>query len=74
VKTNMDLKNIPRELSARNLHLRPSKPADAESMFAMLSDPQSMKYWSDQPITDLDAAVEVLNRDLESDAEGNSMC
>lgn len=70
----MDLKNIPRELSARNLHLRPSKPADAESMFAMLSDPQSMKYWSDQPISDLDAAVEVLNRDLVSDAEGNSMC
>ena len=70
----MDLRNIPRRLSARDLYLRPSNTTDAESMFAMLSDPQSMKYWSDQPIKDLDAAVEVLNKDLESDAQGNSMC
>jgi len=70
----MDLTKIPRRLNAGDLHLRPSNATDAESMFAMLSDPQSMKYWSDQPITDLDAAVEVLNKDLESDAQGNSMC
>jgi len=43
-------------------------------MFAMLSDPESMKYWSDKPVKDLDAAVEMLNKDLESDAQGKSLC
>jgi len=70
----MDLTKIPRMLDTRNLHLRPSNPTDAEGMFAMLSDPHSMKYWSDKPVKDLGAAVEVLNKDLESDAQGKSMC
>ena len=70
----MDLARIPRILDTRDLRLRPSNATDAEGMFAMLSDPQSMKYWSDKPIKDLDAAVEVLNKDLESDAQGKSMC
>jgi len=70
----MDLTTIPRILNTRDLRLRPSNPSDAESIFTMLSDPQSMKYWSDQPIKDLAAAVKVLNKDLESDAQGNSMC
>lgn len=70
----MDLDKIPRALNTRELRLRPSNPADAEGMFAMLSDPESMKYWSDKPIKDLDAAIEALNRDLESDAQGNSLC
>ena len=70
----MDLSSIPRTFNTRDLHLRPSNDTDAESMFTMLSDPKSMKYWSDKPIKDLEAAVEVLNKDLESDAQGNSMC
>lgn len=70
----MDLTKIPRVLDTRDLRLRPSNPTDAEGMFAMLSDPESMKYWSDKPIKNLDAAVEVLNKDLESDAQGKSMC
>lgn len=72
--TDMDLALIPRLLNTRDLHLRPSIPSDAQGMFAMLSDPESMKYWSDKPVADLDAATEVLNRDLESDAQGKSMC
>ena len=70
----MDLSSIPRTFNTRDLHLRPSNDTDAESMFTVLSDPESMKYWSDKPIKDLEAAVEVLNKDLESDAQGNSMC
>jgi len=70
----MDMSNIPRELSTRDLHLRPSTMADAEGMFAMLSDSESMKYWCDKPITDLEAALKALRKDLESDAQGNSMC
>ena len=72
--TNMDLDKIPRKLDTLDLHLRPSNPTDAEGMFAMLSDRESMKYWSDKPIKNLNAAVEALNKDLESDAQGNSMC
>jgi len=70
----MDLTKIPRILETRDLCLRPSNATDAQGMFAMLSDQESMKYWCDKPIEDLDAAVEVLNKDLESDAQGNSMC
>ena len=70
----MDLSNIPRKLNTSNLHLRPSTLADAEGMFAMLSDPESMKYWSDQPVPDIDGALQALRKDLESDAKGNSMC
>jgi RimJ/RimL family protein N-acetyltransferase len=70
----MDLNNIPRVLNTRDLRLRPSNSTDAEGMLAMLSDPESMKYWSDQPISDINEAIEVLNKDLESDAQGNSMC
>ncbi len=70
----MDLCNIPRELNTNDLYLRPSTLADAEGMFAMLSDPQSMKYWSNQPISNIDDALIILKEDLESDAQGNSMC
>jgi RimJ/RimL family protein N-acetyltransferase len=70
----MDFSSIPRNFTTRDLHLRPSNATDAESMFTMLSDPESMKYWCDEPIVDIGAAVEVLNKDLESDAQGNSMC
>ncbi len=72
--TDMDIATIPRLLNTRDLQLRPSNATDAEGMFAMLSDRESMKYWCDKPLNDLEAAVEVLNRDLESDAKGNSLC
>lgn len=70
----MELTKIYRTMDTRDLRLRPSNATDAEGMFAMLSDPQSMKYWCDEPLEDLDAAIEVLNKDLESDAAGNSLC
>jgi ribosomal-protein-alanine N-acetyltransferase len=70
----MDLNKIPRQLDTRDLHLRPSSMEDAEGMFAMLSDPESMKYWSDAPITDISDAIRVLGEDIESDAKGHSMC
>ena len=70
----MDLTSIPRELSTRDLHLRPSKLSDAEAMFAMLCDAESMKYWSSPPVAHLDDALKILGEDLESDAKGNSLC
>jgi len=70
----MELNNIPRELNTKDLHLRPSTMDDAEGMFAMLSDPESMKYWCAQPISDMDDALKTLREDVESDAQGNSLC
>ena len=70
----MDLTTIPSEIDTRDLHLRPLKMSDAGAMFAILSDPQSMKYWSDKPVADIEAAAKMLRADLESDAQGNSLC
>ncbi len=70
----MDLNLIGRELDSKDFHLRPLVITDVETMFSMLSDAESMKYWSDPPISRLEEAVQVLMKDLDSDARGNSMC
>ena len=70
----MDLRTIPRELNTSDLHLRPIRLSDAEGMFAMLSDKESMKYWCAPPIAEISDALEVLRKDVESDAKGNSLC
>ncbi len=70
----MDLSSIPRHLTTRDFQLRPSVITDVDAMFAMLSDQESMKFWSDPPISTLDEAVAVLMKDLDSDARGDSMC
>jgi ribosomal-protein-alanine N-acetyltransferase len=70
----MDLTVIPRELKTDRLYLRPLGMKDEMGMFAMLSDPESMKFWSSEPITDIEEARKVLREDEESDAKGNSMC
>ncbi len=69
----MDLANIPRDLHTRDLHLRPQEMKDADAMFEMLSDAQSMKYWS-HPVADFETATKKLREDLESDARGDSLC
>ncbi len=70
----MDWNLIPRNLDTQDFHLRPSAITDVEAMFAMLSDPESMKYWSDPPISTLEEAVKVLREDLDADAKGDTMC
>ena len=70
----MDLANIPRELDTRDLHLRPINVADAEAMLEILSDSQSMKYWSHTPVANINAAIKSLSEDVESDASGSSLC
>jgi RimJ/RimL family protein N-acetyltransferase len=70
----MDLINMPRELDTDDLHLRPLKMSDAEGMYDILSDNQSMKYWSNKPVADIEEAKQFLREDLDSDADGNSLC
>ena len=69
----MNLNTIPHELKTRDLNLRPLAETDADGMFALLSDAETVKYWNNQPITDLALAVRKLNEDMESDAKGNSI-
>ena len=69
----MDLTNIYRELNTQDLCLRAPVLTDAEGMFAMLSDVETVKYWSNQPATDIGEAVKKLTENLESDAQGNSV-
>lgn len=70
----MDLSNIACELDTKDLHLRRIAVTDAEAMFTMLADQESMKYWSSPPVSDISDALEVLQQDVESDAKGNSIC
>jgi len=70
----MDLTTIPRKLNSSDLRLRPLKMTDAEGMYEILSDAESMKYWSNQPVANIDEAIGLLREDLDSDAGGHSMC
>lgn len=70
----MDLKTIPRDLGTEKLLLRPLQLTDAEGMFAMLADEESMKYWSSPPIDHIDDALKTLREDIASDEQGKSLC
>jgi ribosomal-protein-alanine N-acetyltransferase len=72
--TNMNLNLIPREFDTERLHLRPLSMEDDKAMFAMLSDPVSMEYWSSPALTDIRELRTALKKDIESDATGSSMC
>ena len=69
----MDLTDICRKLNTADLCLRSPALTDATGMFAMLSDAETVRYWSHQPVTDISEAVKKLNENLESDAQGNSI-
>lgn len=70
----MELETMACELDTPDLHLRRVALKDAEALFAMLADEESMKYWSSPPVADVSDALEVLERDVESDARGDSIC
>jgi len=70
----MNLKNIDCELDTEYLHLRRVRLSDAGGLFQMLSDAESMKYWSHTPVADVSDALKVLREDVESDARGDSIC
>ncbi len=47
-------------LETRRLRLRWLDTADLPALFAIFSDPEVMRYWSHEPLTDLAAAGELL--------------
>jgi RimJ/RimL family protein N-acetyltransferase len=60
-------------LETGRLALRPLTMDDAESLLEVYSDPEVMKYWACEPMTDLDAVGDFVRRDIDSDQAGNSL-
>ena len=48
------------DLETDRLRLRHPRPDDAEAVLAVFGDPQAMRYWSHEPLADLDAARDYL--------------
>ncbi len=63
----------PCELSTRRLFLRPLRLDDAPGMFAIYSDPQTMRYWSSRPVTELEQAAHKIAEDLQLQAGGSAV-
>lgn len=57
-------------LSTVRLELRPLRIEDQQALFAIYSDPDFMRYWSSQPWTNLEQAVQLIASDLRDLAEG----
>ena len=57
-------------LRTPRLLLRPHGPDDVPLLFALFSDPQTMRYWSSPPWTDPDQAVKLIERDRAAAREG----
>ena len=58
------------ELRSERLLLRRPLTSDLEAMFAIMSDPQAMRYWSTLPHADREVTRRWLDKMLESTANG----
>ena len=67
------LSNILPKTEGHTVHLRPLTPADAESIYAIFSDPQVMRYWSTPPLPDMAAAESLLTEIINDVAQGRMM-
>src|ERR1700744_5430243 len=57
-------------LRTERLDLRPLEPADAPFLFALKSDPVVQRYGSHAPWTEMQLAVDYIERDRRDVAEG----
>jgi RimJ/RimL family protein N-acetyltransferase len=62
----------PCELRTRRLLLRPLGADDAPGMYAIYSDPETMKYWSSVAIDSLEQASRMVAEDLKLQAGGSA--
>lgn len=58
------------ELPTERLVLRPLREGDADALYAMFSDPQVMRYWSNPPWTSIEQAHSFLGSDVRAVREG----
>ena len=54
--------------------MRPLEIDDTPDLFVILSDEESVRYWSHEAVKDHDEVRKILTTDIESDAQGNSIC
>ncbi|MBA4342365.1 MAG: GNAT family N-acetyltransferase [Methylibium sp.] len=63
--------NLP--LRTERLLLRPYRPADAQALLDIFSDPLVMRYWSSPPWTSIDQAHAAIERDAKSLESGEHL-
>lgn len=54
------LSGAPRDGHPSRVLLRPTRPGDAEAVFAVFADLETVRYWSHEPFTTLDQARDYL--------------
>ena len=69
----MNLINSARELTTTDLYLRAPALSDDDSMYALLSDLETVKYWVSTPINDKQVSDDKLAEYLASDETGESI-
>ena len=57
-------------LKTKRLVLRPQEAGDAPALFAMLSDPEAMRFWSQPPIAHLTVVESLIAEQQVAEAEG----
>lgn len=62
-----------RDLKTSRAHLRPLALEDAGAMYEIYRDPETMRYWSSPPVTDVDGALKLVQADLDWVEEGNAI-
>lgn len=57
-------------LDTERLHLRPLALSDAEAMHGIYADPETMRYWSSEPVSQPDDSRRLVQEDLDAAAKG----
>lgn len=70
-KLTMDIE--PCEVHTRRLLMRPLRADDAPGMYAIYSDPRTMKYWSSVTISTLEDAARMVLEDLQLQLGGSAV-
>ena len=69
----MNLNNLPKELTTRDLYLRALALSDSDGLHALLSDAQTVKYWVSTPIVDKRVSSNKLADYMASNEKGESI-
>jgi RimJ/RimL family protein N-acetyltransferase len=62
-----------RIIDTKRTRLRPLRIEDSAAMFELYADPEAMKYWSNQPVSDLAGAEKLVQDDIDWVAGGNAV-
>lgn len=57
-------------LNTGRLYLRPLQLSDAEAMHGIYADPETMRYWSSEPVSQVEDSRKLVQQDLDAAAEG----